>query len=145
MCARGRHSSQLHDADDAARMSADQVGVRWRSDVAQHGHVSRKVTAIHVKITARRGTAGSQTRESSMGEWRELARGAQDARMQRTICGGRAVVAEVALVVGIEEEDGLRDAQVPAAAATETTNGEISRNTTFCSTAHGTDVSGQGV
>ena len=65
--------------------------------------------------------------------------------MQRTICTDRAVVASAALAVNIEEDCGLRGAQMPAAAATDTTHGEISRNATFSSTADGTDLSGHEV
>ena len=65
--------------------------------------------------------------------------------MQHTFCAGRAIVVSAVLVVDIEEDCGLRGAQMPAAAATDTTHGEISRNATFSSTADGTDLSGHEV
>ena len=65
--------------------------------------------------------------------------------MQRTYCEGRTMVAGVLLVVVIELECSLCDAQQPAAAATDTTNCEINLNLATEPMARGADLSGHGV
>jgi len=65
--------------------------------------------------------------------------------MQRTIRADRAAVAAAVLVVDIEEECGLRDAQMPAPAAPDTTNSEIADIRLVGSMAEGVVVSGYGV